>query len=248
MNFSRKIVVFVIVGFFIGTSILPRIQTDVSNSFSACSKEIIASNQEENFDLLIIAPNEYDDALNTLIDHKNKYGIKTRIVNLEQISIDDCRDKQEEIKWFIKESIENNHISYVLLVGDREKIPVRYSYAGEVENLQPFISDLYYADIYNETGEFCTWDTNNNNKFGELNKDEMIDRLDLYPDVYLGRLLCSNISEVTTMVQKIINYEENTYGEDWFNNIILCGGDTFCSILLKLLNLIRETKGFEGIK
>ena len=132
------------------------------------------------------------------------------------------------------------------MVGDREKIPVRYSYAGQIDGFKPFISDLYYAGIYNKAGEFCSWDTNNNNKFGELNKDEMIDELDLYPDVYIGRLPCSDMSEVTIVVNKIIEYEESTYGKEWFKDIILCGGDTYCSLALKILNLFIETKGFEG--
>ena len=78
----------------------------------------------------------------------------------------------------------------------------------------------------------------------QRDKKEMIDDLDLHPDVYLGRLLCSNTSEVNTMVHKIISYEENTHGQDWFKRIILCGGDTYCSIALKLLNLLMDTKGF----
>ena len=242
MNFSRKILVFVIVGFFIGTSILPRIQNNALNSFSACSKEIIDSNQEDNFDFLIISPYEFNNSLNPLIEHKNNHGINTRIVNLEDINMNDSRDKQEEIKYFIKESIEKHNVSYVLLIGDREKFPVRYSYTGMVDGIEPFISDLYYADIYDENGDFCNWDANNNNKFGEVNKSEMIDKMDLYPDVYLGRLLCSNISELNTIVNKIINYEENTYGKEWFNNIILCGGDTYPGMLLTLLN----HSGYEG--
>ena len=36
-----------------------------------------------------------------------------------------------------------------------------------------------------------------------------------------------NKEEVSTVVDKIINYETSTYGKSWFNNIVLLGGDTF---------------------
>jgi hypothetical protein len=248
MKVRRCFSVFIVCGLFIGIVIIPSI--NIKSSVFTGAKENINSIQNDFFDLLVISPSEFNDALLPLIEHKNYHGIKTRIINLEQIQIDNCRDKQEEIKYFIKESIENHNISYVLLVGDRERIPVRMSYTtGDItiDPVDPFISDLYYADIYDKNGDFCSWDSNNNSKFGEINGDEMIDKLDLKPDVYIGRLLCSNVSEVSIVVEKIIHYEDNAFGKDWFNNIILCGGDTFGGLLLFLFNLIYHNNGgFEG--
>jgi hypothetical protein len=34
-------------------------------------------------------------------------------------------------------------------------------------------------------------------------------------------------SEVKTIVDKIITYEEETYNQIWFHRLILAGGDTF---------------------
>ena len=60
--------------------------------------------------------------------------------------------------------------------------------------------------------------------WNESFKDEM----DLYPDVYLGRLACRNRFEVRTMVNKIIKYEQtNLENTDWFNNLLLVGGDSY---------------------
>lgn len=242
MDLRRKMIVFFYAALLFMMGLVSGLQCNAGAKDSVFLNEHIYGELSDFFDLLIIAPSDFNDALNPLVDHKNNVGIQSRIVNLQQINVSNCRDKQEEIKWYIKESIEKNNISYVILVGDREIIPVRYSYSSKPDGLEPFISDLYYADIYTESGNFCSWDSNNNNIFGELNRDEMIDELDLYPDVCLGRLLCSNISEVTTVVDKIINYEIQTYGQKWFNNIVLCGGDTHPGILLRLLNM----HGYEG--
>jgi hypothetical protein len=55
----------------------------------------------------------------------------------------------------------------------------------------------------------------------------MIDMVDLTPDIYLGRLACMFPYEVRSLVDKIIDYEENTHGSDWFKRLIVLGGDTF---------------------
>ena len=48
--------------------------------------------------------------------------------------------------------------------------------------------------------------------------------MDLYPDVYLGRLACRTPREVKNAVKKIINYETAS-NTGWFNNMILVSGD-----------------------
>jgi hypothetical protein len=189
---------------------------------------------DDTYNFLVISPLEFANNLSPLINHKNRYNISTKLVILEDIT-GKGRDKQEQIKYFIKDSIETWGIKYVLLVGNRTKMPVRYSYASYddiIAKVDPFISDLYYADIYDANGSFCSWDSNNNDTFGEIDFDSenfsyiTIDKVDLYPDVYIGRLLCSNTSEVDFVVDKIINYEKNTYNQQWYNNLIVCGGNT----------------------
>jgi hypothetical protein len=100
------------------------------------------------------------------------------------------------------------------------------------------LSDLYYADIYDENGSFCSWDSNHNDVFCEIycpanesvrNKDVYIDNVDLYPDVGIGRLPCRNIAELDYIIEKIIRYETMQLDVDLFHTILLMGGDTFTS-------------------
>jgi len=52
--------------------------------------------------------------------------------------------------------------------------------------------------------------------------------MDVYPDVYLGRLPCRSKAEVAVMVQKIINYELKTdVDASWFSNLVLVAGDAY---------------------
>jgi len=180
-------------------------------------------------DLLIITTSNFVKTLEPLKEHKNKNGIKTNIVTLDQI-YDDIwygRDKPEKIKLFIKKAYDETQIKYVLLVGNFRKVPIRY--VNNADSFEPyFISELYYADIIDKNGNFSSWDTNNNSIYGEWNGNQAQDKnIDLYPDVCVGRLACKNIFEVNIMVNKIINYERNTYGKEWFNRIVGVAGDMY---------------------
>lgn len=135
----------------------------------------------------------------------------------------------------------------------RWHVPVRYSHLDDEPWDDPnwetsYLSDLYFADIYKyntdeERYEFDDWDSNKNSVFAEwtfkiiytkteegLLIESVLDKkdtLDLYPDVYVGRLPCRNQFEVTTVVDKIIAYETSKNNSEWFNNFMLVGGDSF---------------------
>jgi len=189
------------------------------------------------YNMVVIAPNKFSTALQPLINHKNDNGVVTKLVTVEEIYDSTYfpvqgRDCAEEVKYFIKSAYDEWGIDYVLLVGGRhggvmqEKwwVPVRYSHLDD-DNEGSFVSDLYFADIYEGENNFSSWDSNENDVFAEwvgANKDI----LDMYPDVYLGRLPCRNTFEVKIMVNKIINYENTAYGSEWFNKIVCVGGDS----------------------
>ncbi len=173
--------------------------------------------------LLIIAPEEFSEALQPLVDHKNLYNVPTTLTTTEWIADHSTgRDLAEKIKYAVKDEIETNAITSVLLVGGFDKFPMRRSYVMLWDWDEEIITDLYYSDIYDGSGDFCSWDSNNNNQFGESS-----DHVDLFPDVHLGRLACDSLSDVTIVVDKIIHYETETYGSDWFNTMIYIGGNTF---------------------
>ena len=201
-----------------------------------------------SYDMVIIAPSKFSGALQKLIDHKNKHGINTTLKITEDIYKEYTGvDKPEQIKYFIKDALETWHIKYVLLVGGMKSyffgaakddvnqgskswwIPVRYSNINDGYEKGGYISDLYYADIYDSQGNFSSWDSNGNGIFGEW-KGVTKDIIDLYPDVYIGRLACTNTLEVKIMVEKIIRYESTAADPSWFNKMVVVGGENFDDI------------------
>ncbi len=177
------------------------------------------------YDLVIIAPEEYSAGIQPLIAHKERHNVNTMFKTTEEIySEHNGRDKPEQIKYFIKDTIENFGVAYVLLIGSVYKLPMRTSSVLLWDQWEhDTLTDLYYSDVYDAEGEFCNWDSNNNNKFGETGEDQ----LDLYPDVHIGRLACDEFKEVETVVDKIIHYEDETFYQDWFYDMIFIGGNTF---------------------
>jgi hypothetical protein len=193
--------------------------------YSSLKKPVIF----DEYDMVIIAPDKFSSAIQPLIDHKISFGIKTNLKTTEDIYSEyDGRDKPEQIKYFIKDAIEEWNVSFVLLMGGRKGqlpdfyIPGRYVILDDGYTDLPYLSDLYYADIYKNGNEFEDWDSNNDDIFAEWEKDN----LDLEPDVYVGRLPCRYLFEVRIIVNKIIEYESSTYGNEWFNRMVLLGGDT----------------------
>jgi len=193
---------------------------------------------EDDYLFLVLAKEEFSDELDDLVDHKIGRGISTIFVSLEDVYDGvhfpaEGRDNQERIKYFIKNAIENWGTSYVLLVGSSSKFPARVTHV-HVDSNPPdnelFVSDLYYADIYDDLGGFCSWDSNENDDFGEYDwgSSHNFDDVDLFPDVFLGRLACTGSSQANTVVDKIITYETSVaYNQDWFGDIIVIGGDSF---------------------
>ncbi len=252
---------------FVITDIYPIQYTPSKNQLSIMSSADIIINYEKPdynpfpstaaYDLVIIAPEVFINALQPLVAHKNDHGVKTFIKSTEEIYNDyDGVDKPEQIKFFIKDAVETLGLNYVLLVGGLNSIikakprdnanqgstdwyvPVRYTnmyddpafplMSGSIHD-PGVISDLYYADLYKEGGEFSSWDGNHDGIFAALGKPGIDDdpTLDYYPDVSLSRLACRSLEEVDIVVNKIINYESSPADPSWFERMIVVSGDGF---------------------
>jgi hypothetical protein len=192
-----------------------------------------ATSSGDSYQFVVIGPSDYSSQLAPLINHKISRGITSKFVSLTDIYGGTYfpatgRDNQEKIKYFIKNAIESWTTASVLLVGGSSKFPVRQTHVVVDTDNEVFTSDLYYADIYNGTGGFCSWDSNGNDIFGEFHWQGRTDDVDLHPDVYLARLAATSSSQVTACVNKIITYENNPgYQQSWFTTLVVVGGDSF---------------------
>jgi hypothetical protein len=192
----------------------------------------------EQYELVIISPKSFATALQPLVEHKISNGLTTKLVILDEINDDtyfplEGRDCPEELKYFIKNTFDQWNTTYVLLVGGRYGgiqqetwwVPARYSSLNDGGE-GSYLTDLYFGDLYDGEGNFSSWDSNGNGIFAEWSQTKK-DVLDMYPEVYVGRLPCTNTRQVKLMVEKIITYETTTYESEWFKRFVGVAGDTY---------------------
>ncbi|HPQ39090.1 MAG TPA: C25 family cysteine peptidase, partial [bacterium] len=181
--------------------------------------------------LLIIAPQEFLDVMGEYITHKTNAGIPVITRSLEDITATGTgRDVPEKIKMAIADICDTDPLGCVLLAGDADRIPVRYTFHAEYAGMsdwQNIPADLYYADLFDKNMEFCDWDANGNNIFGEF-IDGNADGCDFAPDVLIGRIPASSVAELAGVLTKTMHYETTVTGsEPWQNRIVLAAADTF---------------------
>lgn len=177
-------------------------------------EDVIYEKQDK---MLIISVDIFASTLQRFIDFKNEHGVKTFFKDVNEIYNEyKGRDKPEQIKYFIKDAIETLDISYVLLVGSNEYIPIRKTsdkISNDLDSPTYLPTDLYYADIYTSSGVFCSWDSNNNNIFGESSDSNNVDGVDFIEDVYIDRISCDSNEELNKVIDDLIYYENYAYND-----------------------------------
>jgi hypothetical protein len=187
------------------------------------------------YDMLIITDEKFALQLQRLVEHKNSIGIRTVLETTQSIYPKyNGRDEAEDIKLRIKDAIEQWGIKYVLLAGGRKGqtfewyIPERRSNNDDGSGYESgYSSDLYFADIYRYRPGgpiFEDWDSNRNGVFAEFYGGIALDKIDYYPDVWVGRIPLRYSWEVDVVVNKIIEYERGN--NSWFKRALVVSGDT----------------------
>jgi hypothetical protein len=192
-------------------------------------------NHTQSYDFLIISPALFLDELQPLQDHKQHYGIETKIITIEEINDETYfqkqgRDSQEQIKYFLKQAYDTWNVSYVLFVGGQALLPLRRIETIPFEEIPVnFTSELYYADLYDSNNTFSTWDADQDGIYGEWYNNSSAEdyQQDFIPEIGLGRLPCYQKEEVQHLVSKIIKYESQPADPCWFQTMVVAAGETF---------------------
>ena len=178
---------------------------------------------------LIITPDEYIDELQVLVNYKQSTGRAVHLIDLTTIeNAYTAADLPEKIKLCIADYELYSNVLYVMLVGDSDKFPARYCRAYNTEwGSKYYPSDLYYSDLYNSSNNFDNWDGDNDGIIGEMDFSGgwninlvNLDDIDMHPDISLARVPASTSTELTTYINKVIDYELKAPG-NWFHNAVL---------------------------
>ena len=204
---------------------------------------VMAQEYVEPFDLLIITHEDFLPECERLAEWKNSTGMPTAIVTWQDLASSYTGgDLAERIKRGIEYWYNVRRVKYVLLMGDADVFPVRYitvdwgAHTPEPAKIHAsdFVfsaSDLYYADLFNASEDFDDWDLNKNGMYGELRGANALtgegpiyyDRIDMYPDVAVGRVPASTLEQVANYVDKVISYETHAKSQtaDWMRDVLI---------------------------
>ncbi len=145
----------------------------------------------------------YESGFQPLVDWKTKKGVPAKIVSGSYISFNyEGNNQQEKIRNFIIDAQVNWGTKWVLLGGDVNTLRARAAYAmtsgGGIPGEDDIPCDLYYSDLDG------SWDLNENLVYGEV-----ADSVDMYPDVFVGRISARSDAQAEDVVNKILSYEKN---------------------------------------
>lgn len=165
-----------------------------------------------HYDYLIITTEDLKNShglytLNDLVKQREGQGLSCMIKTVEDIKNEyDGIDTQEKIRNFIEDAYLSFGVTWVLLAGDVEKVPIRYLY--DIDGDEPdrkISSDIYYQCLDGN------YNYNNDHHWGEK-YDGVYGRLiDLYAEVYIGRAPVDDACDISSFVEKTLTYENSNW-------------------------------------
>ncbi|MEO0080502.1 MAG: C25 family cysteine peptidase, partial [candidate division WOR-3 bacterium] len=168
--------------------------------------------EQPQIDLLVITSPELAPELGPYLEYRTMRGLKTELRTTDWIDRNyPGRDLQEKTRNLIIDYFHHRGLTYVLLAGDNLQVPSR-RIRLEIPEPWDIPTDLYYGDLD------YTWDSNQNNLFGEMG-----DEVDLYADIFVGRISVDNPSQVQNFLAKLRTYEANP-APDYIKRSLLPSG------------------------
>ncbi len=181
-------------------------------------EQSVLKSSKAKLDYLIITSQALKEEFKPLIEWKQRKGLKAEIITLDEIySRYDAATPQLKIKHCLREYYEDRNLTWVLLGGDHEIVPVQACYGVVavtlVDNTIP--TDLFYACF----DKSFDWNGTIDEKIGE----PYFDFVDILPEVYIARAPVNNPEEVEVFVRKSIEYELFTPQKDFAEKILMSG-------------------------
>ncbi len=168
---------------------------DLETDFSTMSGDL---SPEDAAEYLIICLEQHADEYEVLKDWKTQKGIPAKIVTQQDVlATYPGTDEPEQIRNCIIDYYQNHSTVWVLLTLSAPKAKIRGCYCrvgGTIDTGIP--CDLYFADVDGD------WNADGDSYWGETTDD-----VDLYPDVYVGRIPANKGLQCSTVVHKILTYE-----------------------------------------
>ena len=193
-------------------------QIDVASAFnqsiSVINQNSLSLIEDANF--IILTTTELQDAVQSFKIWKEYPGFSVEIVTIQWVSENyNGRDLAEKIRNFLIDKYEEWEISYLMIVGTRNIIPMRRCDPIIWEYGDHYFTDYYYSDI---TGD---WDLDNDGKFAEYSDDVV----DFNPEISVGRIPSDDKETVVQILENIMSFGSDA--GSWKKNVLLLGAISY---------------------
>ena len=164
-------------------------------------------------DYIIISHADFVSAAQELATYRANHGLRAVVIDVENVYDEFSYGLAvpEAIREFIRyayEHWEKPAPQYVLLLGDGTYDPKNYVDHGVVNYIPPYLA---FVDRW--MGETAT-----DNWYVAVSGD------DILPDLAIGRLPANNLAEANLMVDRIIDYEQDTQVAAWNSRLTFVAG------------------------
>ena len=192
------------------------------SNFSPFRQNRSSVSPQTNFEYVIITTNAMKNEFQRLADWKTRKGIKTKVLTVESIySQYNGRTNEMRIKQALMDYYNgiNQGLKYVLLAGNDSRVPVLKCWVRYDLNDTTCVdiavagSDWYYACL-----NTLDWDSNGNNRYGEVD-----DNVCIAPDIVVSRVCSSDTIDARAFVNRVIAYESCPDTTNWHDDILMCG-------------------------
>jgi len=141
------------------------------------------------------------------------YTIKIVLTTDEEITSQPGDNLPAQIRNFLRAYQTTWGITYLLIVGDHQTIPMRYCYPDPTNHYNgaanpgsggEIPTDYYYADV--TASDADSWDKDGDGYYGEYGHDEP----DFQAEISVGRIPTSIPSRITYTLDKTVMFEQDT--------------------------------------
>jgi len=166
------------------------------------------------YDYVIITSEDLASTFDTFMAWKTRKGYDVGVVTTADIYsaypggdlISGIGDHAGSIRQYLSDAYQQGTV-YALLGGDYSVVPVR---KGDELNNSYFsdghqiVADIYFAD-FNGDWNVDGPELDGQNRYGEKNDDDP----DYNPEIFVGRLPCTNVQDIENWTEKVLTYELN---------------------------------------
>lgn len=167
------------------------------------------------YEYCVITSQDLKDSFTRLVAWKREKGLNAGIVCKEDIlsniyivgdTVSNINDDAGKIRQYLQYAYASGITKFVLFGGNYSNLPIRY---GTGSN-NFWTSDPNEPNAYKIPSDFYFSELNSNwNKDGDIYYGEYSDNLDYGAELFVGRILCTNIAEVKNYTDKLLRYEIN---------------------------------------